>query len=326
MTPENLVLFGQLLGIAFACGLNLYATVALLGLSARIGWLEALPIELQGLENPVLITSAAVLYVIEFIVDKVPYADSLWDTVHTFIRPTGAALLALGALGGMPVGVQVAGALLAGGVALVAHGTKAGLRLTVNTAPSLPLTFAISIAKDILAVSLAITTLRYHSAAVALGAAVIALVVLVGPQLWRAFLLGLRAVDARFRGFFGRAGWREPSDVPADLRALLDVETCGYGTPRAARAAVKGLRGVAAYRNGWLILAGDRAVFLYRFLFRPRRIILPSHRAAHVTRGLLADVLSVECDDFSYTIFLLKDGPAGDLAVADLRPASQSAF
>jgi uncharacterized membrane protein len=320
MTGENLVLLGQLLGIAFACGLNLYATVALVGLAARLGWIGALPIELQGLENIVIIASATLLYVVEFVVDKVPLLDSLWDTVHTFIRPTAAALLAVGAFSGMPIWTQLAGGILAGSVALVAHGTKAGLRLTINAGPSRALSILSSIAEDVLAVALAIAALRFPAAALILGAAIIVLVAVVGPLLWRAFVLGLRAIAARLRGLFGSSGWREPSEMPNDLRGMLDTATCGFGTPRATRAAVKGLRGVGAYRNGWLILAGDTPVFVYRSLFRPRRFLLPAQTGAQVVKGLFTDVVQVQSADSNYTLFLLKDGPEPELAMSDLAP------
>ena len=95
MISGSIVLAGQLLGTAFACGLNLYATVALLGIAARVG-LTSLPPGMTGLSNGVVIGSAAALYIIEFVIDRTPVADHVWEAVHTIIRPAAAALLACG--------------------------------------------------------------------------------------------------------------------------------------------------------------------------------------------------------------------------------------
>src|SRR5687768_9074212 len=98
-----LVVLGQLTAASFAGGLNLYLTVALIGISARLNLIPVLPPGLHGLENVLLIASALLLYLIEFIVDKVPHADSVWDALHTVIRPLGTALLAALALDAAPI-------------------------------------------------------------------------------------------------------------------------------------------------------------------------------------------------------------------------------
>src|SRR5215469_10219445 len=110
------------LGAGFSSGLNLYATVATLGLLQRFGIVH-LPASLQALAHPWVIGIAAALYLIEFFADKFPYFDTIWDFVHTFIRPPAAALLAYAAAGGAGAGAEWrwAAALLAGGVALASH-------------------------------------------------------------------------------------------------------------------------------------------------------------------------------------------------------------
>jgi hypothetical protein len=95
---DALIFLGRTLGFSFAAGINLYATVALLGLASRYGWV-ALPPEYQVFDNSWIIGTALFLYAIEFFADKVPWIDSAWDTLHTFIRPLGGALIALTALG-----------------------------------------------------------------------------------------------------------------------------------------------------------------------------------------------------------------------------------
>jgi hypothetical protein len=95
---DLLVTLGRTLGFSMAAGVNLYATVALLGLAARYGWV-ALPEQFQIFNNPWVIGAAGILYVVEFFADKIPWVDTMWDTVHTFVRPVGGALVAVAALG-----------------------------------------------------------------------------------------------------------------------------------------------------------------------------------------------------------------------------------
>ena len=123
---------GFALGTSFASGLNLYATVAAAGLLQRFGVVH-LPTQLEVLANPIVMGFALVLFVIEFIADKIPYVDSVWDAVHTFIRPPAAAFLSYSAFaGGVPEEWRVAAALLAGTVALTSHSAKATTRAAAN--------------------------------------------------------------------------------------------------------------------------------------------------------------------------------------------------
>src|SRR5215207_4520683 len=89
---------GRTMGFSFAAGINLYATVAILGLASRYNWV-ALPEQYRVFDNDLVIGVALVLYVVEFVADKIPWVDSLWDGVHTIVRPIGGALIAIGTLG-----------------------------------------------------------------------------------------------------------------------------------------------------------------------------------------------------------------------------------
>ncbi|HUL33135.1 MAG TPA: DUF4126 domain-containing protein [Candidatus Eisenbacteria bacterium] len=139
------------LGAGFASGLNVYATVATLGLLERFGVVH-LPAQLHVLSHPLVLTIAGVLYVMEFLADKVPYVDSVWQAFHTFIRPPAAALLAFAATAAAPEPWRWGAALLAGGVALTSHGTKASARAAVNFSPEPMSNWALSFGEDILAV------------------------------------------------------------------------------------------------------------------------------------------------------------------------------
>jgi hypothetical protein len=139
------------LGAGFASGLNLYATIATLGLLERFGVLH-LPPQLQVLAHPLVLSVAGVLYVMEFLADKVPYIDSVWQAVHTFIRPPAAALLAFSATAAAPEPWRWGAALLAGGIALTSHGTKASARAAANLSPEPLSNWALSFGEDVLAV------------------------------------------------------------------------------------------------------------------------------------------------------------------------------
>jgi hypothetical protein len=133
---KTLALLGTTLGFAFAAGLNLYATVLVIGAAVRFGWVT-LPPALQSLAvlgHPLVLGVAAVLYLVEFVADKVPAVDHAWDAVHTFIRPAGAVWIAWRTIGGsgLPEPAEVALLLAAGGVALTTHAGKAGTRLAVG--------------------------------------------------------------------------------------------------------------------------------------------------------------------------------------------------
>ena len=139
------------MGASWVSGINLYATVATLGLLSRFAHLP-LPGELQVLTSWWVIGVAVVLYVIEFFADKIPILDSTWDVIHTFIRIPAGAVLAAGAFGDFDRSIQVIALLLGGGLALSSHGTKAATRAMLNVSPEPVSNIVASVLEDILAV------------------------------------------------------------------------------------------------------------------------------------------------------------------------------
>jgi hypothetical protein len=139
------------LGAGFSSGLNLYATVATLGVLQRFGVIH-LPARLEILAHPWVLGIAGALYILEFFADKIPYVDTIWDLIHTFIRPPAAAWLAFAAAGAAPPEWRWGAALLAGGVALASHGTKASARAAVNTSTEPFSNWVLSFGEDLLAV------------------------------------------------------------------------------------------------------------------------------------------------------------------------------
>ena len=145
---------GLALGAAWTAGINLYATVAVLGLLQRYE-LARLPGELEVLANPWVIGVALALYVVEFFADKVPYVDTVWDALHTFIRVPAGAVLALAATAELHPAVRVIALLAGGTLALSTHGTKATVRAAANTSPEPFSNWALSLGEDVLAVGAA---------------------------------------------------------------------------------------------------------------------------------------------------------------------------
>jgi hypothetical protein len=139
------------MGAGWVSGINLYAAVATLGLLGRFAHLR-LPGDLDILTSWWIIGLAVALYLIEFVADKVPYVDSVWDAIHTFIRIPAGAVLAATAFGDFDRGVQVAAFLLGGGLALSAHGTKAGARAAINLSPEPASNIVASLTEDVVAV------------------------------------------------------------------------------------------------------------------------------------------------------------------------------
>lgn len=147
---------GFALGTSFASGLNVYLTVAAAGLFQRFGVVN-LPEQLQILGHPVVLGVALTLFVIEFVADKIPYVDTLWDAAHTFIRPPAAAVLSYSAFAGqaLPEEWKLGAALLAGSVALTSHGAKASTRAAANVSPEPFSNWTLSLLEDGLVVFLA---------------------------------------------------------------------------------------------------------------------------------------------------------------------------
>jgi hypothetical protein len=187
---DTLTTIGRTMGFSFAAGINLYATVAILGLASRYGWV-ALPPQYQVFDNNWIIGGALVLYVVEFIADKVPWLDTAWDAVHTVVRPLGGALIAVATLGQASPGTQAMVALLGGALATSTHLSKAGTRAAVNLSPEPFTNWALSFGEDLFVVGLGALALKYP--------AVTALVVLLLVAVIVAFSAWIiRALRRRF--------------------------------------------------------------------------------------------------------------------------------
>lgn len=181
---EWLATLGRTTGFSLAAGVNLYATVAILGLAARYGWVE-LPEQFKVFDNPWIIGAAGVLYVVEFIADKIPWVDSIWDSVHTLVRPVGGAVIAVATLGEQSPAMQGGIALLGGIVAASSHATKAGTRVAANASPEPFSNWFLSLAEDAFVIGLSFLTLKFPLLALAASVTILVLIALILRKMWK---------------------------------------------------------------------------------------------------------------------------------------------
>jgi hypothetical protein len=188
------------MGSSWLSGIKLYAMVATLGLLGRFAHLQ-LPGELHVVTNWWVIGVAVGLFVVEFVADKVPYVDSVWDVVHTFIRiPAGAALAAL-AFGEYDKGVQLIALLVGGGIALSSHGTKATSRMAINTSPEPATNIGASLFEDVLAVGATFLTVYFPYVMIGLVIICVIIAILILPKI----IQFLRRVLTKIHGLFSSA-------------------------------------------------------------------------------------------------------------------------
>lgn len=182
-------------GMAWASGLRLYAVLFAAGMLSRFGYLD-LPASLEILQHPLVLAASGIMLTVEFFADKIPVVDSLWDSIHTFIRiPAGAALAAM-ALGDHDPAVMLAAGILGGTLSAGTHMTKAGGRALINTSPEPFSNVAASLGEDALVAAGLYSAIVYPVLFLILLFVFIVLVAWLLPKIWR----GVRLVLARITG------------------------------------------------------------------------------------------------------------------------------
>ncbi len=192
-------IIGLAFGAAWTSGINLYATVAVLGLLQHYG-LAKLPGGLEVLDSWIIIGLALFLYAVEFVADKIPYVDTVWDAVHTFIRVPAGAVIALAATTDLHPTVQVLALLLGGGLALSTHGTKATVRAAANTSPEPVSNWALSIIEDIFAIGAVVFAVLHPVVILAVIFIFLLILAWILPKVLRRIRRMIQAVRAFFGG------------------------------------------------------------------------------------------------------------------------------
>lgn len=186
------------MGAAWASGINLYATLFVLGYMGATGHV-VLPPELQILSDPMVMAAAGFMYAVEFFADKTPGVDTGWDAIHTFIRIPAGALLAAGAVAEVGPAAELAAAIIGGTLAAGTHATKAGSRVLINTSPEPVSNWLASLGEDVAVVIGLWTALQYPWVFLVFLLAFVIAVIWLLPRLWR----GIKWVFARLRSLFG---------------------------------------------------------------------------------------------------------------------------
>ena len=197
MYEELIAAIALTMGAAWASGVNLYATLFILGFMGGQGYID-LPPPLEILENEIIVAVAFLMYWIEFFMDKVPGVDSGWDGLHTFIRIPAGAVVAAAAIGEVDPVMQVAAGILGGGLASSSHAAKSGARVLINTTPEPFSNWTASVTEDLLVIGGLWTALHYPLLFLILLAAWILLLIWLAPKLWRA----IKKLAATVAGWF----------------------------------------------------------------------------------------------------------------------------
>ena len=176
-------------GLSWASGFRLYATVFIIGLIGKYNFIS-LPDGLDILTNPIVISVAGVLMLIEFLADKVPYIDSTWDSIQTFIRIPAGALLAMGAINSSDPMIAILAALLGGSLTGMTHATKAGSRALINTSPEPVSNITTSFAEDGLLLTGGWLALMHPFVFIGFLLLIILVMIWMLPKVWR----GVRSI------------------------------------------------------------------------------------------------------------------------------------
>lgn len=200
------------MGVAWASGINLYATIFMLGFMGATGNMT-LPPELAVLQNPLVMFAAGAMYVAEFVADKIPGVDTGWDALHTFIRIPAGAMLAAGAVGHVDPAVAVAAGILGGGLTAATHATKAGARVLINASPEPFSNWAVSLGEDVAVIGGLWTALHHPLLFLIVLLLFLILMIWMLPKLWH----GIRLLFRKTSELFGLRS--EPATVEGRSQA-----------------------------------------------------------------------------------------------------------
>lgn len=345
-------LLGSTLGLGLVSGINLYATVLVVGLGIRTGLIVLRPElhQLEVLANPIVIAVAGVIFIVEFLADKIKWIDSIWDAIHTFIRPLGAALVGAMALGETsPAAVVVA--LLCGGVALSGHSTKAGVRLLVNHSPEPFSNIGLSLVEDGLVVVGTYVAIQHPYLMLTIVTVFLVAFFWFAPKAFRLVRIESNAIVAVFKKlltkikrifvreqrsvtsikldvpsfdglFAGVLPQISNDEMPIDyVYHLRDEFNLHDQTAVIKCVAGKGVRGLR-HSIGYLNITKDEAIFICKRLWRLRGYVMPRMKIEHVhyKKHLLMDRLTLRVAGKDHLFYLFKDAAnRGDVVSKALR-------
>ncbi len=289
---DNIRLLLTLFPLALASGINLYAAILVTGLSIRMEWIHNAPAGLEIFASTPVLIITSILYLIEFFADKIQIVDTIWDTIHTIVRPLGIAILTLAAVFEFDPFLAVLASLAAGSVSLVSHTAKSGTRFSLNTISPLEnvKNVGISIVEDIFVVGFSFLALKYPYLLAAITFILLILLLLFLPVLFRWFLFMLSAIFARLTSLF--AVKEENDFLKGEYLALINYKKIVVCTKCKSKGVPK-----AKGKVGYLILLSDSLNFVYPKFFgifkKIWQIQVGAVKAIHFRKRLLVDLLEV---------------------------------
>jgi|HubBroStandDraft_4_1064222.scaffolds.fasta_scaffold03303_3 hypothetical protein len=297
-----------ILGLGMVSGVNLYATVLVVGLCMRYGWLTGLPHQLVTLAHPAVLIVAAVLYLLEFVADKIPFVNVIWDAMHTFIRPVGGALLSLGVAANLNPVWQVIAFLVGGSVALGTHSTKMGFCVLAHTSP-VPVTHSmISIAEDLGVVGLVVLIYRSPWIALLVLGVILLALALVTPLLIRVLRFVVRGIGGRILSWIPGRDPHKSAPCPNWLNTLLS-QVLAARNEKLYYCFARSVRHAPRMKGGYLVWTPHGQWFACRRLFRTVVVELGS-RDAVFHSGVIFDVFAVTGRGrVRETLYFTKDCP-----------------
>jgi hypothetical protein len=205
------------MGAAWASGINLYATIFMLGYLGTTGNID-LPPDLMVVTDPLVMTSAGLMYCVEFFADKTPGVDTAWDTLHTFIRIPLGAVLAMGAVGDVTPAVQLAAFIAGGSLTAATHATKTGSRIVINSSPEPVTNWTASVGEDLLVITGIWAALNHPVAFLIALLIFIALMIWLLPKIWR----GVKHIFNSIRNFFTGDLKREVNETGNEIISHIE--------------------------------------------------------------------------------------------------------
>ena len=304
---------GVALGLASLAGLNLYLTVFVTGLAIQQHWIDVSQTypELAILAHPAILIVSGVLYVLQFFADKVPWVDSLWDAVHTFIRPIGGAFLAVRVLGTPDPTIDVIAALLAGGVTFTTHSMKAGTRLIVNHSPEPFSNIALSVGEDAAVVGGLFLIKQDPILALIVFSLLLLAIGYVGPKIFRGAKVQFWLI---WKKIASPAADKLETELPRELPHELDIAFFSVNLERdpmawAAPCISSAARGLPGNLFGFLVATerpGPKLAFVARHGWRhaATELDLTGYKVAHEPKFLSENVVLYSLEKKPKYLFL----------------------
>lgn len=302
---ETLALLTKIFGISFTSGINLYATVALVGAAVRFELIKNLPHQLDVLANEYVIGVACLMYLCEFFADKIPAFDSFWDSFHTFIRPIAAAFIALMAVGDVPLYLKIIAVLVAGSVALTSHSAKAGIRLIANTSPEPVSNSVLSILEDIGVFALIVLLLTHPFIAGGIILFLLAIIVWQGPKLIGFILFMIKAVHYKLLSLFPGDKFINVEGLPEKIDVYLNsILEDGEKVYLTVNSNFKG----RVKCSGYLVTTDKRTLIVYKSWFSIKHFDCNNSKIKRMLfqSGLLTDRITFLYESKHFNAILFK--------------------